>query len=306
MSQNTKKGYTLLELAIVLVIVGVISAGALVALKVQLDSEKVISTTQNMKTIEDALLSYFAHNGYLPCPADLSEATTNATYGTSQYSGAPRACTTIAGGVYSIADGSDAVYMGAVPFKTLGISNDFMFDGWDNKFSYVVQAAFVNDNVTNTSCVAAASAADLHTAQYICSRGQASGRLNANSLDIEIWDYNTGRMINNDAVYVLISHGANGLGAFKRTADGSGAAADRNALPAFSGQTNERDNTNCDPASATCSTTAMTNRRFSIRGAPTESTFDDIVSFKTRNMLVYQCNLNFENRCLKLKQIDLR
>lgn len=308
---KNRMAFSLVELAIVLVISGILLAGLLSSARTQIQASYVSTTNSNLQIVSNALELYFSKTGHLPCPADLNLPNTNANYGLARVSStnsAPDVCITNANGLFQYTSGNDVIYMGAVPFKTLGLVNEFMFDGWDNKLTYVVQRAFINSVSTSSGCVSAGNAQDSHTSNiYICPAGQASGSVNTSSVDIEIRDYLAGRMLNNDAVYVLISHGKNGLGAFLRTADGSGPNVDRNPLPDYPAQVNERNNTNCDANSAACSTTLLTQPTFSTTGGPAEAdTFDDILLFRTRNQVIYSCNYNHLNVCTNTYGLDLR
>lgn len=62
-------GFTLVEMAMVLVIVGVTLGGLLVSLSAQVDQRDYAQTRQSMEEIREALLGYALSRGYLPCPA---------------------------------------------------------------------------------------------------------------------------------------------------------------------------------------------------------------------------------------------
>lgn len=62
-------GFTLVEMAMVLVIVGVTLGGLLVSLSAQVDQRDYAQTRQSMEEIKEALLGFALSRGYLPCPA---------------------------------------------------------------------------------------------------------------------------------------------------------------------------------------------------------------------------------------------
>lgn len=296
------KAFSLVELSIVLIIVGMLIGSSLILGKVQIEKSKYDITISRLDLIHDALVLYLSLNGRLPCPANLSVASTDASYGLERISSSasgPQTCITSSNELFDISDGLDALYMGAIPFKSLTLSNDFMFDGWDNKITYVVQKAFINNHILNTFCTTTANASDDHTNdQYLCFRAQASGSTNSVNNDINILQASGGNSVTRDAVYVLISHGDNGLGAFRSTSDASGNNTDRNALPSSTDRISERENTNCSASTSSCSSTALNDRNFAISGGISEAdTFDDIVFFRTRNYLVYDCNKDYNNAC---------
>ncbi len=63
-----KKGFTLVELAMVLFIVGLLLGGLLVPLSTRLEQESRSQTNITMGEIKETLLGYSVINGKLPCP----------------------------------------------------------------------------------------------------------------------------------------------------------------------------------------------------------------------------------------------
>lgn len=61
-------GFTLTELAVVLVIVGLLIGGMLMPLSAQRDLQKTNETQRALAEIKEALLGFAAINGRLPCP----------------------------------------------------------------------------------------------------------------------------------------------------------------------------------------------------------------------------------------------
>ena len=102
-------GFTLTELAVVLVIVALLLGGMLVPLSTQYDLRKVADTESQLRDIREALLGFAAINGRLPCP-DTDTDPTVASYGVEESD-----CS------------GDATTEGFLPWKTLGVRE---FDGW--------------------------------------------------------------------------------------------------------------------------------------------------------------------------------
>lgn len=126
------RGFTLTELAVVLVIVALLIGGLLVPLGAQDELRRKAETQKTLRDIHDALLGFAAANGRLPCPAT---ATSN--------------------GQENFAAGNDAstgrcsnFYDGFVPAATLGITpvNDsgIAIDAWDRPIRYAVWAGVIN------------------------------------------------------------------------------------------------------------------------------------------------------------------
>ena len=62
-------GFTLVELAVVVLLIGIIASMGITALKSQLASAAFSATKKKEDVIKDALIAYLAKNKRLPCPA---------------------------------------------------------------------------------------------------------------------------------------------------------------------------------------------------------------------------------------------
>jgi prepilin-type N-terminal cleavage/methylation domain-containing protein len=62
-------GFTLVEIAIVLVVVGLLIGGLITPLSTQLEQRRTTDTQRAMDDARDALIGFSVRNGYLPCPA---------------------------------------------------------------------------------------------------------------------------------------------------------------------------------------------------------------------------------------------
>lgn len=106
------KGFSLVEMAIVLSIVGLLLAGLLPTLSGQIEVQRRNETAKQLNEIRDALFGYAVINGKLPCP------TYTANPSDANYGVAPATCT-----VAPTAEGY-------LPWKTLGITE---MDPWGIK-----------------------------------------------------------------------------------------------------------------------------------------------------------------------------
>jgi sugar lactone lactonase YvrE/type II secretory pathway pseudopilin PulG len=211
-----------------------------------LATSRQVSTQNRLNTLEQALLQFRTANGRLPCPGDLTLAPGSANYGIEGATpgtctgGTPTANFSAAGGTNTFATGAE----GSLPAVTLGLPPDFMVDGWGNKIRYVVDtsmtanAAFVS---TPAGCINGA---------------------------ITVKD-NNGNARSANAIYALISSGADGHGAYTK----NGAITNAGSI-----DTNEWINCHCN-ASASPTTYAPTYVQWP---TPTTNTFDDIVTYKER------------------------
>lgn len=134
------KGFTLIELASVLVIIGVLFAGLLALVKPVLYQVKLSATEANMNRIIDVLSVYAQRNSRLPCPANPDITVASEPYGAETGSGSAGA------GVGDCDEpGAGERVEGIVPFKTLGMTLDDVRDGWGNMITYRVSPAFARN-----------------------------------------------------------------------------------------------------------------------------------------------------------------
>ena len=172
-------GFSLVEMTIVLVIIGPLLATVISAGAAAIEAQRIASTKERLQFIIDTVDDYVRVYGYLPCPADPTDATTDANFGlgTGTNTGT---CT--AGNIEEYT--TDGTVRGMVPVTTLGIPEILSLDGWGRRFSYVV-----DEDVTDLAGYG------VDTPDIIVEN--ASGT-----------DYTT------SAAVMVLSHGPNGYGAW--------------------------------------------------------------------------------------------
>ncbi len=121
----SQRGFNLVEMAIVVVIVGVFLGGLMVPLTAQFELRQRDETDQTIEEIHEALVGFAARTGRLPCPAT---ATSN---GLAAPNAATTACTT---------------WHGFVPARTLGLNlnldgDSLPSDPWLGPYRYSVSSA---------------------------------------------------------------------------------------------------------------------------------------------------------------------
>jgi len=116
---SAPRGFSLVELTIVLVIVALLLGGLTTAFTVQQDNAAIKETRQTLATINDALLGFAVANGRLPRPAQ------SGTNGLEK--------------TVNCAD--DTACTGFIPWQTLGVSKT---DAWGKLIRYSVTPAFSN------------------------------------------------------------------------------------------------------------------------------------------------------------------
>ena len=191
---STEAGFTLAELAIVLLIVSLLVGGLLGPLSAQIDLRHSSDTRKSLEEIREALLGFAAVHGRLPCPAVSTTA--------SDVAGAGLEVPPPSAGVCPNPDAS-----GILPWATLGVSET---DAWGRRYSYRVTNVFAQSvpppalPPPPTPCTASASAAFV-----LCSTDTLH-----DSLDVFSSLATPGSVVARDVPVVVISHGKNGNGAY--------------------------------------------------------------------------------------------
>ena len=118
-------GFTLVEMAMVLMIVALLLGGLLPTISSQVEQRQINETRKQLDEIQQALIGFAVVNGRLPRPA------------TSAINGDERAaCTTT------------AACIGFIPWATLGSSK---LDSWGKIIRYGVAPVFAGDNTGTTA-----------------------------------------------------------------------------------------------------------------------------------------------------------
>ncbi len=151
MKNCKQKGYTLVEMGLVVVLLGIAFAAAIPIYSLYLKERAQSTTEEKMVDVKDEIEKYRDRTGAYPCPAaiDLKEGDPN--YGISAAN-----CSTSAlaagscsngicaeDGVLQVTDSSNNLYTpkvlrGMIPFLTLGMRERDAHDGYGNRISYAV------------------------------------------------------------------------------------------------------------------------------------------------------------------------
>ena len=117
---NMNAGFTLVEMAVVLMIVALLLGGLFIPISEQIDQRNRAETEKRLEEIKESLVGYALSHGYFPCPAK------SAVDGMEDRDGA------------SCRDGKR---VGHLPWAELGVTN---LDGWDRQFRYSVALAYAD------------------------------------------------------------------------------------------------------------------------------------------------------------------
>lgn len=153
-----QSGFTLAELAIVLLIVGLLLAGLLIPLSAQIDLRRTGDTQRTLEDVREALIGFSLANGRLPCPASSSSK--------GQESLAGGTCTNF--------------HDGFVPGVTLNVApldaDGYVLDGWNNRLRYATarNTASPYDLFTTSDGMKNKGMANLTPNLYVCAAAPAT------------------------------------------------------------------------------------------------------------------------------------
>lgn len=173
---SSQAGFSLLELAIVLVILGLIGGMSLPLLTAHISRTAVVKTRSHQDYALNAIAAYVEKNLRFPCPADPKM--TGDGFGLAQLQ----------------CRGEKA--KGILPFKTLGISEAYARDGFKRLMTYVVEPELAKKDTVLQKQEGGLITVKKEAGGFVLAAPQ-KGEPNPNYVAL-----------------VLISHGESGIGAF--------------------------------------------------------------------------------------------
>lgn len=121
-----ERGFTLVEIAIVVLVLGLLLASLLGPLSVRIEQQEIRKTSEQLEDMKEALYGYAVAKGALPCPDTNGD-------GTQDRTGSPEVCSRAAG---------------SIPWVDLGVPG---LDVWNRAFRYRVTSYFADQFGVNAS-----------------------------------------------------------------------------------------------------------------------------------------------------------
>lgn len=308
-SSRHKQGFTLLEMAIVIVIIGLALGVVMQASRGLRDSENRSLVQKKLTILDTALAQFVAVNKRLPCPANGTIASGALNAGMESPSPATGTC-----------NPATQIY-GVVPWVTLGLTEEDATDPWMARMTYRVDPALTQTAsrlMDMSNCDPSSSGGGLDASSGCktpvppCSGGTGCSSPSDFLLNkgLDVWDGLNGapgyaarqnnRTNGTGAAYIIISHGPTGSGAYnKNGASGPLFATQPGSLsianpspppPSLTGGTDELPNYN-GLAVVVTSTQANVYRAAPLNDIVTLAHFDDYLSHPTLMTVLNKANL---------------
>jgi len=215
-AMQDKNGFSLIFISVLLTVAALIFVSLIPGQEAGDINQKNINNTAKLERVEEAMRSFMAANGRRPCPADGQYPENTANFGVEAVN--PGSCN---GGTPGAPLGPDTVtglvVGGTIPTKTLGLPDDYAYDDYGRRFTYIVDVRATNS---------AATAVGESTTNY-CGYLQNNIQMQTDTTGIwggvrGIWAYTPAITIENTngstvidhTMYAYISHGASGYGAW--------------------------------------------------------------------------------------------
>jgi prepilin-type N-terminal cleavage/methylation domain-containing protein len=222
LAKARQRGFSLIEIALVLVIVGLALGAGLSILSAKTAQARIDATKTRAEAVHQALVAFVSQNYRLPCPAAPGIVQGAAGYNVERVTGAPGAqvCTNGTGLVNNIGGATPAgVSRGTVPCVTLGLAEEACLDAWAVRFTYFVQNSATRLTVNTVSGMGSSTGGSMTVhkitppAAATPTPGLAPTGNQINACSTTAGD----NSCNLAAVAMVISHGANRGGGFVPT-----------------------------------------------------------------------------------------
>jgi prepilin-type N-terminal cleavage/methylation domain-containing protein len=220
-SRYRAEGFTLAELAVALVILALLLAGAMIPISTQTELRHIAETQRIQDQVREALIGFALVNGRLPCPASGTVTSSSSSAGIEQWDGTNNRCTAT---------------LGVVPWSTLAVPET---DAWGRRLTYRVSPVFA-DAASASTWQTDTTTTPASPAQQSPSCAPSPTPANATFGMCSLGDMAV--LTRNESTHatsalgaglpaVVISHGKNGYGAYTPTGqrNGVGVTGDSNS-----------------------------------------------------------------------------
>ncbi|MFN3700994.1 MAG: type II secretion system protein [Alphaproteobacteria bacterium] len=137
-----EKGFTLIEIAVVVMIIGLITAPILGVYHLHQVKKQIEKTEKSLSRSVDAIVGFKSLFGRYPCPAPLNAVPGDIEYGYEDCSGG-------AGVIIAESENTTLanrnVQIGSIPFRTINITEGSTFDGYGSRLTYAVTEILTDD-----------------------------------------------------------------------------------------------------------------------------------------------------------------
>lgn len=317
--EKAKAGFSLIELSVLISVAATIAVG-------YLSWNQSVSTTNAQKSIEtrneiveiiQAIEAFRVRKGRLPCPAD-PRMRENNTYPDSETdlfrndfgkedleSSSDYTSVNVAGTLSIKTLGTDCPFtVGTVPVHSLELDKSYMFDSWDNRYTYQVSKNLCGSD-KGVDAIATQTSLTPTSEEVInrsISRGCSSIDYANRTGNITVLD-EQGGILTQNAAFVLVSHGSNGTGAYMPSGERKSFTPPSGCSPPYTATDRvcfEWLNYNGHEASYTGTVAApVYNINTTFMKASLADDFDDLVLFKTRIQLE-RLSMNREKKLIKI------
>lgn len=270
MSRNASRGFTLIELAIVIIVISLLVVPSMKAFQTWQEQSRRTANQQRLAAVQQSLANFMLQYGRLPCPSSFIARSADADYErevvplclnqdgkTYTPDGKGTFAATGRSTPKQIPPVNPDIIIGAVPVRDLGLPDSMREDAWGHLFTYAVSAS---ETTTLGGGAGVIDVVDEHGHSVL---PYAADRTNPDKIS-------TGT-----ALYVLVGHGKDGKGAYLAH---PGAAVTAPPVPCDS--TPGLDNLNCSFESKPASPFAFRSAPFGNQAG--SNWFDDSVVFYTQ------------------------
>ncbi len=245
MSTTLQRGFSLIELCIIITVFSLLMAGILGSQNLNREVARMTSENSGLNALQKSIQAFYQTNKYLPCPASRAQAPDTAGYGVST----DCSLTTAPAGTVHVGVAADdyQLRIGAVPTRALGLPDRMGIDPWGNRITYVLMRKLGMDAAGYTAYAPTATTGYFQIVD-------AAGAVTYGSSTTTI------------VAYALITHGADGKGAYTKQGT-AGVACSTTAL--------DKENCNAD-------------KKFmdtAVNEAPGASYFDDFIRWVKKSDL---------------------